>query len=157
MMRSLSTKAFGQPSETKLTLGARAVSRMECRSSMAEGLPERAGGGKPSGPNALLADRRHRIFMIAAYIESRSRPSCRPRMYGRERGAIDVGPPGEIPGGFSILEVGSSADRLARAGQRPPVSRPWPGKMGPSRYLHTAANEPRRHVARLSSDGVACG
>src|SRR5262249_60189366 len=28
---------------------------------------------------------------------------------------------------------------------------------GPSRYLHTAANEPRRHLARLSRDGVACG
>src|SRR5262249_11026323 len=26
---------------------------------------------------------------------------------------------------------------------------------GPSRYLHTAANEPRRHLARLSRDGVA--
>jgi len=54
-MRSLSTRAFGQPSETKLTLGARAASRFSF--SMGEGLPDREGGSKRSvlGPDSFKA------------------------------------------------------------------------------------------------------
>src|SRR5882757_7303789 len=51
MMRSLSTSALGQPSETKLTFGARRASAVgsACAGSsctMAGGLADRAGGGK---------------------------------------------------------------------------------------------------------------
>src|SRR3954447_13747063 len=46
MMRSLSTSAFGQPSETKLTFGARPLS--EFRFSICEGLPEHESGSKRS-------------------------------------------------------------------------------------------------------------
>src|SRR5215470_11526027 len=59
MMRSLSTNAFGQPSETKLTLGTRAVSPVEGRLSMARGYPSApAGASGPveraaSGPSSL--------------------------------------------------------------------------------------------------------
>src|SRR5262249_44045715 len=59
MMRSLSTKAFGQPGETKLTLGTRAVAPVECRLSMARGYPSApAGASGPveraaSGPSSL--------------------------------------------------------------------------------------------------------
>src|SRR5258705_1062346 len=50
MMRSLSTSALGQPSETKLTFGARAapvsVSILAVSFAMGEGLPEPAARGK---------------------------------------------------------------------------------------------------------------
>src|SRR5215510_16515360 len=46
MMRSLSTSALGQPSETKLSLGARDTSAAGFRSFMGEGLPEGGRGGK---------------------------------------------------------------------------------------------------------------
>jgi hypothetical protein len=48
MMRSLSTSAFGQPSETKLTFVARPLS--EFRFSICEGLPEHERGSKRSSP-----------------------------------------------------------------------------------------------------------
>ena len=48
MMRSLSTSAFGQPSETKLTLSARSACGEGCGFSMPEGLPERVAGSKPA-------------------------------------------------------------------------------------------------------------
>src|SRR6476646_4075587 len=60
MMRSLSTSAFGQPSETKLTFGARATSGF--RFSICEGLPERESGSKRSSRSqrgrvdALISD-----------------------------------------------------------------------------------------------------
>src|SRR5262249_2724047 len=56
--------------------------------------------GQAVRSNALLPDRRHGIFMIAAYIESRSRPSFRPRMYRRERGRERSGPAGRKGGGL---------------------------------------------------------
>jgi hypothetical protein len=94
--------------------------------------------------------------MIAAYIESRSRPSFRPRMYRRERGRERCGPAGRNPWRVFIFGgwVQRGLPRLRR--ERPAVPRPC-RENGPSRYLHTAANEPRRHLARLSRDGVACG
>ena len=69
MMRSLSTSAFGQPSETKLTLGARSACGEGCPLSMAEGLPERAAGSKParSGIASISSaadERRLRITVI---------------------------------------------------------------------------------------------
>ena len=60
MMRSLSTSAFGQPSETKLTFGARVASGF--RFSMRLGLPERDPGSKISSQSqrervdALISD-----------------------------------------------------------------------------------------------------
>src|SRR6185312_1882995 len=48
MMRSLSTSAFGQPSETKLTFGARPLSEFPL--SICEGLPEHENGSKRSSP-----------------------------------------------------------------------------------------------------------
>src|SRR5262249_52752997 len=68
----------------------------------------------------------------------------------------DVGPPGEIPGGFSFWRL-----RPARTAPLAPGKAARTSSLvrenGPSRYLHTAANEPRRHLARLSRDGVALG
>src|SRR5262249_35353201 len=56
MMRSLSTSAFGQPSETKLTRGARGAG---CRFSMARGYPS-----APSGASGLVSARRFRTLVI---------------------------------------------------------------------------------------------
>ena len=69
MVRSLSTSAFGQPSETKLTLGARSACGEGCRFSMAEGLPERVAGSKPARARAAFIssaadERRLRIIVI---------------------------------------------------------------------------------------------
>jgi hypothetical protein len=46
MMRSLSTSALGQPSETKLTFGARAAGRPAFGFSMRQGLAEHGRGRK---------------------------------------------------------------------------------------------------------------
>jgi hypothetical protein len=97
------------------------------------------------------------MFMIAAYIESRSRPSFRPRMYRRERGRERCRPAGRNPRRVFILEVRSSArpprSRKGKAARTSSLAR----ENEPSRYPHTAANEPRRHLGRLSPDGVVCG
>src|SRR5215831_9325216 len=75
---------------------------------------------------------------------------------GGSEGASDVGPPGEIPGGFSFWRLGRARTASLAPGKGARTSS-LARENEPSRYLHTAANEPRRHLARLSRDGVACG
>jgi hypothetical protein len=152
-MRSLSTSAFGQPSETKLTLGARSACGEGCRFSMAEGLPERAAGSKPArsaGGSPSL-----NIHDFSLYKRCCSRPSFRPRMYRRKRGRGQRGPAGRNLRRVFIFQVARSGllverlSALALKKPRPPISsRNRENK--PFRYLHTAANEPRRWVARLN-------
>src|SRR4051812_36072778 len=107
-MRSLSTSAFGQPSETKLTRGGRSLPRVGLGFSMGKG-PSRAYGwgqaplGRPqSGTGAC--DGRHCIFIISAYMEGVARDRAADRgCTGGGEVADDVGPPGEIPRGFRFL------------------------------------------------------
>jgi len=157
-MRSLSTSAFGQPSETKLTLGARSACGEGCRFSMAEGLPERVAGSKPArstGGSPSL-----NIHDFSLYRRCCSRPSFRPRMYRRKRGRGQRGPAGRNLRRVFICQVpvpGCARQRLsALALKKPPPpisSRKRENK--PFRYLHTAANEPRRWVARRNRNAAA--
>ena len=103
--------------------------------------------------------------MISAYIDGvvRDRASDRGCTGGSE-GAVNVGPPGEISGGVSFARLpvlGCSRQRLSalelnkvapQTGMRV-SSRKRENK--PFRYLHTAANEPRRWVARLNKNAAA--
>src|SRR5258708_829006 len=158
MMRSLSTSAFGQPSETKLTLGARSACGEGCRFSMAEGLPERAAGSKPArsaGGSPSL-----NIHDFSLYRRCCSRPSFRPRMYRRKRGRGQRGPAGRNLRRVFICQVARSG-LLAAAPVRARVKKAAPPissrkqENRPIRYLHTAANEPPRWVARLNRDAAA--
>src|SRR5215813_3727056 len=104
-MRSLSTSAFGQPSETKLTRGGRSlVGVVECGFSMREGLAEPRDGGKrcsvgEAGTGAC--DGRHCIFIISAYMDGVARDRAADRgCTGGGEVADDDRPPGEIPRGF---------------------------------------------------------
>jgi len=99
--------------------------------------------------------------MISAYIDCvvRDRASDRGCTGGSE-GAVNVGPPGEISGGFSFSRLpvpGCSRQRLSALNLKkaaPPISsRKRENKR--FRYLHTAANEPRRWVARLNRNAAA--
>src|SRR4029450_10196018 len=77
MMRSLSTSALGQPSETKLTRGAR--SRVGF--SMAEGLTQGGGGGKraclvSASGGGSLGSLSLNVHDCGLYEGCRSRPSC---------------------------------------------------------------------------------
>jgi hypothetical protein len=141
MMRSLSTSAFGQPSETKLTLGARNVCGEGCGFSMPEGLPERVVGSKPA--------RSHAAFISSAadecasgssslnfhdfrlYGDRCSRPSFRPRMYRRERGRDQRRPAGRNPWRVFICPVAHS--RLPAAAPVPARIRAVPRRFPPVR------------------------
>src|SRR4029450_8401440 len=77
MMRSLSTSALWQPSETKLTLGARSRAGF----SMAEGLAQGRGGGKRAAVVRTSGrGRRHspslNVHDRGLHEGCRSRPSC---------------------------------------------------------------------------------
>src|SRR6516225_2366655 len=90
--------------------------------------------------------------MIFAYMEVvvRDRASDRGCTGGSER-AVNVGPPGEIPGGFSFARLPAAAPIPARVRKSRPDSSPSCKRENkPDRYLHTAANEPRRRLARLT-------
>src|SRR5262249_51897244 len=102
-----------------------------------------------SGPSSL------NIHHCGLY-GGRSRPSFRPVMYRRERGRDRCRPAGRNPWRVFVLEVEPSRGYPSRARK----GRPYlvlDRENGPSRYLHTAANEPRGHLARLNGDGVARG
>src|SRR5262249_58882410 len=99
---SLSTKAFGQPSETKLTLGTRAVSPVECRLSMARGYPSApAGASGPveraaSGPSSWnIHDGRLYRISFATKLPTADVPSG---TAARAR----WGPPATTPAGFAF-------------------------------------------------------
>ena len=149
MMRSLSTSAFGQPSETKLTLGARGVCGEGCRFSMAEGLPERAAGSKPARPAGSVHIKRsargHRLRITSLNIHDLSlyrwccsRPSFRPRMYRRKRGRGQRGPAGRNLRRVFICQVARSGLRAAAPvparikKSRPRQFSPVSGKIGHS-------------------------
>src|SRR6516225_731151 len=97
--------------------------------------------------------------MISAYISAvvRDRASDRGCTGGSE-GGVNVGPPGEISGGFSFARLpvpGCSRRRLSAH----ELKKAAPANLLPEnklfRYLHTAANEPRRWVARLNRNAAA--
>src|SRR5258707_6807156 len=99
--------------------------------------------------------------MISAYIHGvvRDRASDRGCTGGSE-GAVNVGPPGEISGGFSFARLpvpGCARQRLSALAlkkPRPPVSaRTRQNK--PFRDSHNAANVTRRWVARLNRSAAA--
>src|SRR5215468_2244729 len=101
--------------------------------------------------------------MISAYIDGvvRDRASDRGCTGGSE-GAVNVGPPREISGGFSFagLPVPPCARQRLSALEltKSPPNFPRKRENKPFRYLHTAANEPRRWVARLNRKcRGACG
>jgi hypothetical protein len=70
-MRSLSTSALGQPSETKLTFGARAAGRPAFGFSMRQGLAERGRGRKRLARGEAL--RAGMALAVAADIGARDR------------------------------------------------------------------------------------
>src|SRR5215470_5024971 len=170
MMRSLSTSAFGQPSGTKLTLGARGVCGEGCRFSMAEGYPSGSPGASRhsllGGVHIKRSARGHRlritslnILDFSLYRRCCSRPSFRPRMYRRKRGRGQRGPAERNLRRVFICRVAGSALRAA-APVRARVNKVAPNfprkrENKPFRYLHTAANEPRRWVARLNRNAAA--
>jgi hypothetical protein len=100
--------------------------------------------------------------MISAYIDGVVRDrSFRPRMYRRKRGRGQRGPAGRNLRRVFICQVARSgvlaaAPVRARVKKKPPPpvsSRKRENE--PFRYLHTAANEPRRWVARLNRKAAA--
>src|SRR6516165_12440966 len=92
--------------------------------------------------------------MIFAYIKIvvRDRASDRGCTGGSE-GAINVGPPGEILGGFSFIRL----PRRRSNWSCPPPVPSCERENRPVRYPHTAANEPRRWLARLTRCRGPCG
>src|SRR5262249_56300677 len=109
MMRSLSTKAFGQPSETKLTLGARAVSPVECRLSMARGYPSAPAGA--SGPVERAACRPSSLNIHDCRLYRMSFATKLPTadVPAGAGGRARVAPPEKTPGGFQFWAVGRTA------------------------------------------------
>src|SRR5215831_7834325 len=90
--------------------------------------------------------------MIFAYMDVvvRDRASDRGCTGGSE-GAVNVGPPGEILGGFSFAGcLRQRACALESRRSRPPPVPPCERENKPVRYPYTAANEPRRWLARLT-------
>src|SRR5262245_36169123 len=94
--------------------------------------------------------------MIAAYMEVvvRDRASDRGCTGGSE-GAGDVGPPGQIPGGFSFSRAWTQL-RAARA-RGPPTCPLLTWERADRGYPHTATNEPHGPLARLRCDNAARG
>src|SRR6266446_2697482 len=151
MMRSLSTSAFGQPSETKLTRGARGEG---CRFSMARGYPSAPSGASGlveragSGPSSLN-------FHHCGLYRGCSRPSFRPRMYRRERGRDRCRPAGRNPWRVFILEGWVQRGPPRSCWERPPRTSSLTRESRSSWYLHTAAREPHGPLARLNRDAAA--